>query len=79
MAQIYINNFEKIVKNRNTVHEEVYSTYTFFESGGKKYFQIDTYGKNDRDNPGKCSQSIQVNKQMAQVLIELMQKGFDLQ
>ena len=79
MAQIDNKNFEKIEKNRNTVHEAVYSTYTFFESGGKKYFQIDTYGKKDRENPCKCSQSIQVNKETAQSLIELMKKGFDLQ
>ncbi len=72
MAQIANKNFEKIEKYRNTVHEEVYSTYTFFKNSGEKYFQIDTYGKADRENTGKCSQSIQVNKEMAQSLIELM-------
>lgn len=78
MAQIKIEEFERIEKNRNTVHDSVYATYTVFEQSGERYLQIDTYGKSGRENPDKISQSIQINKGMAQVLIEMMKKEFQL-
>lgn len=78
MAQLDINNIEKIEKTRNTIHERVYTTYTTFESEGNKYLQIDTYGKISRDNPEKLSQSIQMNKETARYLISLLKSEFDL-
>ncbi len=78
MAQIKIEEFERIEKNRNTVHDAVYSTYTVFEQSGERYLQIDTYGKSGRENPDKISQSIQINKEIAQVLVKLMQEEFNL-
>ena len=78
MAQIKIEEFERIEKNRNTVHDSVYATYTVFEQSGERYLQIDTYGKSGRENPGKISQSIQINKEMAQILIEMMKQEFQL-
>ena len=55
MAQISTESIERIEKTRNTLHEKVYSTYTVFENDGRKYFQLDTYGREDRENPGKIS------------------------
>ena len=78
MAQLDINNIEKIEKTRNTIHERVYTTYTTFESGGNKYLQLDTYGRISRDNPEKLSQSIQVNKETARYLISLLKSEFGL-
>ena len=78
MAQIKIEEFERIEKNRNMVHDAVYSTYTVFEQSGERYLQIDTYGKSGRENPDKISQSIQINKEIAQVLVKLMQEEFNL-
>lgn len=60
------------------VHDVVYATYTVFEQNGERYLQIDTYGKSDRENPDKISQSIQIDKEMAQGLIEMMKKEFKL-
>lgn len=34
MAQIKIEEFERIEKNRNTVHDSIYATYTVFEQSG---------------------------------------------
>lgn len=78
MAQIRMDNFKRIEKNRNMVHDVVYATYTVFEQNGERYLQIDTYGKSDRENPDKISQSIQIDKEMAQGLIEMMKKEFKL-
>ena len=78
MAQIDLETIKRIDKDRNTIHTKVYTTYTAFEVDGKKYFQIDTYGKSGREMPEKISQSIQFDKDSAQFLVELLRKEFDL-
>lgn len=78
MAQLDLNNIEELKKTRNTIHEKVYTTYTCFEQYGDKYVQIDTYGKSDRDMPGKISQSIQFNEETAKFLVELLTNEFEL-
>ena len=78
MAQLDLNNIKQIDKHKNYVHEKVYTTYTIFYEGREKYVQIDTYGKSDRELPGKISQSIQVDKETARYLISLLQSEFDL-
>lgn len=55
MARLDLNTIKKLEKERNTVHSEVVTTYTVFEDRGTKYFQIDTYGKLDREISGECS------------------------
>lgn len=78
MAQISLKNIEKIEKSRNYLHEKVHATYTVFEKDGEKYVQFDTYGKDDRDNPEKVSQSIQIDKETARFLIKLLSSEFEL-
>ena len=78
MAQISLNNIKKIFKSRNTVHEKVHATYTVFEIGGEKYVQIDTYGRIDRENPEKISQSFQLDKQSAKFLVDILREEFSL-
>ena len=79
MAQIDINHLDKIEKTRNTIHDKVYTTYTIFELGGKQYIQLDTYGKAERDNPGKISQSLQIDREAATQLMTLFAEAFHLQ
>lgn len=78
MAQISVKDIKKIEKARNSVHEAAPATYTVFEDGGEKYFQIDTYGRNDREFPEKISQSIQLNKDSARQLVRLLIDTYDL-
>lgn len=78
MAQINVKDIKKIDKARNSVHEEAPATYTIFEDGGEKYFQIDTYGRNEREFPEKISQSIQLNKESARRLVRLLIETYDL-
>lgn len=78
MAQISLKSIKKIDKYRNTVHEKVHTTYTTFEMDGEKYVQIDTYGRIERENPEKISQSFQINRETAEFLVELLSKEFGL-
>lgn len=78
MAQIDINNLEKVNKERNIVHDEVQATYSIFEINGEKYLQIDTYGKEGRMNPEKISQSFQFNKESASYFVNLLVEEFHL-
>lgn len=78
MAKIDINKIKKLNKERNTVQEEVSSTYTVFERNGEKYFQIDTYGRNDRIETEKASQIIQIDKDSAKALIRLLLREFNI-
>lgn len=78
MAQIDLKNIEKIQKQRNTVHDKVYTTYTIFEQGNTKYIQFDTYGRVERENPEKISQSIQLDKETAKYIVNLLTQEFYL-
>lgn len=77
MAQIDIETIKRINKERNSLHAKVFTTYTAFEQNGKKYFQIDTYGRADREMPEKISQSLQFDKDSARVLVNLLVKEFN--
>lgn len=72
MARIDLETFEKQNKERNNLHDKVVAKYTTFELAGEKYFQIDTYGKADREIPGKISQSLQFDKESAKEIVELL-------
>lgn len=78
MAQISLERIKKIEKYRNTVHDKVYTTYTVFEMNGKKYVQFDMYGRIIRENPEKISQTIQLDKETAQYLVNILCKEFDI-
>ena len=67
----------KLHKDRNTVHEKVYTTYSTFNSCGKHYVQIDTYGRSDREHPGKISQSIQLDEKSARYLFDLLKAEYN--
>ena len=78
MAQIDISTIEKLEKDRVIIHDKVYTTYSIFDKDGKHYVQIDTYGHSDRALPGKISQSIQLDRDTAQFVCDLLIKEFEL-
>lgn len=78
MAQIDIDNLKRVNKERNSIHDQVYATYTVFDNNGEKYLQIDTYGKAARENPEKISQSFQFNRKAASYLANLLIEEFGL-
>lgn len=77
MAQIDIETIRRIDKERNSLHEKVVTTYTSFEQDGKKYFQLDTYGRANREMPEKISQSIQFDEESARLLVNLLVEEFN--
>lgn len=61
---------------RNSLHDEIKATYSAFEFDGRVLFQIDTYGRTTRDIPGKKSQSIQLDREGARQLYDLLKTSF---
>ena len=78
MAQINLQDIERVDKTRNTVHEKVHASYTVFEVDGEKYVQLHTYGRAGRENPEKISQSIQFNLETAKYIADILKKEFGL-
>lgn len=78
MALVSSESFSRVNKYRNTVHKQTNATFTVFEHNGQKYFQIDTYGTTERIMPEKVSQSVQFNKDMATMLIEILRREFSI-
>lgn len=76
MARLDITKIQELHKDRNTVHDKVYTTYSTFDSYGNHYLQIDTYGRSEREQPGKISQSIQLDEQSAKYLFDLLKKEY---
>jgi len=78
MALLQSKFFKHIEKERCTEHEPAEATYTKFSKNGRSFFQIDTYGTRKRRSKGKISQSIQVDKEMAEVLVSKLRETFGL-
>lgn len=78
MALITPDKFDPIEKERNSVHKTTTTTYTSFVMNDKHYFQIDTYGSADRMIPEKVSQSLQLDKDVAILLIKALKREFNL-
>lgn len=76
MALLEIDHFNKVTKDRSRVHEPADATFSIIYEGDKKYLQIDTYGSADRQIKGKVSQSIQMDKEMAQRIVEILKMEF---
>lgn len=63
---------------RNSLHEEIDTTYTVFERDGRVLLQIDSYGSESREMPGKKSQTIQLDRQGATALFNILRREFNL-
>jgi len=75
MALIVGDELKKINKSKNAVHRQTKATYSvFIDTNGQRYFQLDTYGSTEREFPEKISQSIQLDKETAKYLIQLLRK-----
>ena len=78
MARIIIANTTREDKGRNQVHDIARATYTTFTSDNDVFFQIDTYGRSRRNHPEKISQSIQLDRNSAILLIDILKREFSL-
>jgi len=73
-----IKNFKKCERDRYSTHDEIDAEYFSFERDGLRLFQIDMYGREKREIPGKTSQTIQLDKDAAVLLISILKKEFKL-
>ena len=72
-----VRRLESTTKDRPTVHGDVVCLYSVFsDPSGNGYLQLDTYGSDDRDFPGKISQSVQFNRDSAAQLKKLIEQVF---
>jgi hypothetical protein len=67
-----ITTLERREKARNTIQDSVRATYCTFGKNGQKFFQIDTYGTNERENLDVPSQIIQFDKAFAKKLVSIL-------
>jgi hypothetical protein len=73
-----IRKFEPKSMDRNSIHDEIEASYTAFERDGRSFLQIDSYGRAEREIPGKKSQTIQLDEQGAKQLFEILRSTFGL-
>ena len=78
MARVDRNHLELKYPNRNSIHGIVKATYFFFNYNEEIYFQIDTYGSNDREVQGIPSQKIQFDQKTAEIFIKILKEGFKI-
>lgn len=73
-----IENFRNLEQETSQLHKPVEARIATFKRDGLAYIQINTYGRPDREIPGKVSQTIQLNEVSAKQLIEEIDRCFDL-
>ena len=71
-----VRKFEVLEGERHQLHDEVEARYAVFERDGLGFVQINTYGRPDREHPGKLSQSIQLDREGAEALVAILRKAF---
>lgn len=71
-----VRNFEFKEMGRNSLHKEIAATYSVFGDGEKKVLQIDTYGSEERQIPGKKSQTLQFDRDGALQLAAILAREF---
>ena len=73
-----IRSFTRKHMDRNSLHDEIEATYTVFERDGRVLLQIDGYGRQSREMPGKKSQTIQLDRKGATALFDILRREFSL-
>lgn len=73
-----VKRFQRKNMERNSIHDEIEATYTVFENDSRIFVQIDSYGRAQREMPGKKSQTIQIDKNGALALVKILRDAFHL-
>jgi hypothetical protein len=73
-----ISRFIKQDASNSRIQSQVEAGYNDFIFSGERYARIQTFGSDNRKITGKQSQNIQLNKESAKQLIQLLNKTFDL-
>jgi hypothetical protein len=72
-----IERFTRIDSPRTRVHRTLVECgYAFVDSEHRRYLQLETYGSDERQIPGKVSQTLQLNEDAARELLRLLHEAF---
>lgn len=74
-----LKRFDRKEMERNSLHDEIVASYTVFERDGRVLLQIDSYGREEREMPGKKSQSIQLDRDGAFQLYSILKREFQFE
>jgi hypothetical protein len=61
---------------RNSLHDPIDASFTIFEYDNRTFLQIDSYGRETREVPGKKSQTIQFDHDAAAQLFAILRDAF---
>ena len=69
--------FEERYIGAGRIHGPVDCAYRAFSvQGGRVILQLETYGRSTRAEPGKVSQSVQLDEQAAGELVRIIRRSF---
>ena len=72
-----VSDFERVPKERLGVHPtSTLCEYIEFEAHGERFLQLSTGGSKERQNPGKVSQTLQLNAHTARRLRDILERTF---
>ncbi|MDM9645203.1 methionyl-tRNA formyltransferase [Rhizobium sp. S163] len=71
-----ITQFELASMQRFQLHDPIDAKIFVHEYDGRRLMQISTYGRDSRQEPGKLSQTIQLDENAAKQLFDLLGKEF---
>jgi len=69
-----VRKFEELELKANARHTETKGGYSIQGQDGEKFIQINTVGSDDREIPGKVSQTLRLSKEAIEQLSELARK-----
>jgi len=73
-----VRSFNRLDRDQGRLHTETDANYFVIHRDGKTLLQIDTGGSDARENPGKQSQTIQLDLEGAKTLYEILGETFAL-
>ncbi len=72
-----VRKIEPREKDIRAVHNTTTCTFTVFvDEDGGRYLQLETYGSEEREIPGKVKQTLQFNEQSAAQLLKILRDTF---
>lgn len=76
----FVESFERGTRsNLKRQPSTVTCHYSVADHGGTRLIQFDTYGSETRANPGKQSQTLQLDAERAKQLVALLKAAFNIE
>ena len=75
---VLIKTFNREDMARNKVQDAIDASYTVFDRDGATFVQFNTRGSPLRKNPGKTSQTFQLDEASARQMFDILKAAFKL-